>query len=366
MSRPIAPGARVGILGGGQLGRMISMAAARLGYACHVLAPEAESPAAHVAERFIHAAYDDRAALDELAASVQVVTIEFENVPVTALEYLAERVPTRPGAAVLRVTQDREREKGFLTTIGVPVAPYLCTDDPAEAGAWLEARGGAGILKTRRFGYDGKGQMRIDHPLTLQEAFATIGGDRPVLEGFIDFACELSVIAARGPDGAVACFPPVENRHRDHILKTTIGPADVSEELRRRALDLATRVAQGLDVAGLIAVEMFLTRDGELLVNELAPRPHNSGHWTIDACATSQFEQLVRAICGLPLGDPAPFAHAEMENLIGDEALAWHDLLAEPGARLHLYGKREIRPGRKMGHVTRLRALVDGGSPIRR
>jgi 5-(carboxyamino)imidazole ribonucleotide synthase len=355
----LPPGSTIGILGGGQLGRMTALAAARLGYRCHVLAPEADAPAAEVAAAWTRAAYEDPTALDRFAAAVDVVTLEFENVPVTALERLAARVPVRPDAEVLRVTQDRVAEKDRLGQLGAPVTGYAPIGAAAEVGpALARLGGGRGVLKTTRLGYDGKGQLTVDAASDPAEAVARLGGPPLVLEAFVDFALELSVVTARGVDGALASYPPVENRHRRHVLATTIAPAVVAPEIAAEAVALAERLAAGLGVVGLLAVEMFLTRDGRLLVNELAPRPHNSGHWTIDACAASQFEQLVRAVCGLPLGDSVPFAGAVMENLLGDDAaLRWAGLLAEPGARLHLYGKREARPGRKMGHVTRLTRL---------
>jgi 5-(carboxyamino)imidazole ribonucleotide synthase len=351
---PLPPGAVIGILGGGQLGRMAAMAAARLGYRCHVLTPEAASPAADVCAAVTRAAYEDAAALAAFAGSVDVVTLEFENVPVTALEALTREVPVRPGPGVLRVTQDRLAEKRFVAGLGIGVTGFAAVDD-AESLAEAQHRLGPGVLKTRRLGYDGKGQLRVDAGTDPEAALAALGGRELIHEAWVDFALELSVVTARAPDGRQRSYVPVENRHRDHILALTLAPAPVPPEVAREATALAERLAAALELEGLLAVEFFLTRDGRLLVNELAPRPHNSGHWTIDACAVSQFEQQVRAVCGLPLGDPAPFAAAEMENLIGDDALRWPELLAEPGARLHLYGKRETRPGRKMGHVTRLK-----------
>lgn len=351
---PIPPGAVIGILGGGQLGRMTAMAAARLGYRCHILAPENPSPAADVAAAFTCADYGDEPALAAFAASVDVVTLEFENVPVRALEFLAAHRPVRPGATVLRVTQDRLTEKDFLTSLGCPVTGYARVESAAELEQAL-AELGPGVLKTTRLGYDGKGQVRVD--ATTDPAAAVAGLGQPVLihEAWVEFALELSVITARNPQGQVASYVPVENRHRQHILDVTLAPADIPCELAAEAVAIAERIAVALDLEGLLAVEMFLTPDGRLLVNELAPRPHNSGHWTIDACAVSQFEQQVRAVCGLPLGDPSRVADAQMTNLIGDDIDRWPELLAEAGARLHLYGKRESRPGRKMGHVTRLR-----------
>lgn len=352
----IPPGSTLGILGGGQLGRMIALAAARLGYACHVLAPEPDSPAFAVA-RATCAAYDDPTALDALAATVSVVTIEFENVPVVALRHLERRVPVRPGPEVLALTQDRLAEKRFLAGLGVPLAPFRPVTTADEAVAALAAVGGRGVLKTIRFGYDGRGQRMVEDPEAAAAAFHGLGPGALVFEERIDFEREISVLTARRADGAKASFPPVENRHEKHILKTTTAPAAIAPALAREAVAIAEGIADALELVGLLAVEMFVTRDGRLLVNELAPRPHNSGHWTIDACPVSQFEQLVRAICDLPLGDPRPFAAAVMDNLLGEEVEAWPALLAEPGARVHLYGKREVRPGRKMGHVTRLRPL---------
>lgn len=351
----LPPGSTIGILGGGQLGRMTALAAARLGYRCHVFAPGAEAPAAEVAAAWTRATYEDETALDRFAATVDVVTLEFENVPVAALERLAARVPTRPGAEVLRATQDRVAEKDRLVAAGAPVTGYAPIDDARrDLGPALARLGGRGVLKTTRMGYDGKGQLAVDAGMDLAEASHRLGGPPLILEAFVDFELELSVVTARGIDGRQASYPAVENRHEHHILATTTAPARVAPAVAAEAVALAERIAADLGVVGLLAVEMFLTRDGRLLVNELAPRPHNSGHWTADACAVGQFEQLVRAVCGLPLGDPAPFAGAVMENLIGDEAGRWPEILAEPGARLHLYGKREARPGRKMGHVTRL------------
>ncbi|MGE3289995.1 MAG: 5-(carboxyamino)imidazole ribonucleotide synthase [Geminicoccaceae bacterium] len=350
----IPPGATIGILGGGQLGRMTAMAAARLGYRCHVLAPEAESPAAEVAAAWTRADYADRAALDAFAAAVDVVTLEFENVPVDALDHLAERRPVRPSARVLRVTQDRLAEKACAAGLGCPVTAHARVETTADLARSL-AEIGPGVLKTTRFGYDGKGQIRVPTGAALEAMVASLGQPVLIHEAWVDFALELSVITARSPGGEVRSYVPVENRHRHHILDVTVAPAAIPTETAAEAVAMAERIAAALELEGLLAVEMFLTRDGRLLVNELAPRPHNSGHWTIDACAVSQFEQLVRAVCDLPLGDPARFADAEMTNLIGDEAGRWPELLAEPGARLHLYGKREARPGRKMGHVTRLK-----------
>jgi 5-(carboxyamino)imidazole ribonucleotide synthase len=350
----LAPGAAIGIVGGGQLGRMTALAAARLGYRCHILAPEADAPAMQVTDRATVAAYDDPLALSRFAAAVDVVTIEFENLPVEPLRELARSRPVRPGPEVLAICQDRIRERAFLERIGAPVAPHATIRGAADLQAGLERLRTPAVLKTARFGYDGKGQLALAPDADPDAAWARLGTDVALLEAFIDFEREISVITARAEDGARRSFVPVENQHRDHILKRTIAPAPVSARLADEARALAERIAERLELVGLLAVEMFVTRNGRLLVNELAPRPHNSGHWTIDACATSQFEQLVRAVCGLPLGDASLLCGATMENLLGEEVDRWHELLMEPGARLHLYGKREVHAGRKLGHVTRV------------
>ena len=352
----IPPGASIGILGGGQLGRMIALAAARLGYRSHIFCPEAGAPAFQVADAATVAPYDDGSALARFADSVSVVTLEFENLPVAALETLAERVPVRPGARVLAIAQDRLDEKTFLATIGVPTTAFRRAEGPDDVAAAVAALGAPCVLKTSRFGYDGKGQVLIEAAAEAASAWVTMGAPVGIVEAFVAFEREISVIVARGGDGALAPYCAVENRHVRHILDTTVAPAPVSEAVAGRARAIACRIAEALDIVGLLAVEMFVT-DGEVLVNEIAPRPHNSGHWTLDACVTSQFEQVVRAICGLPLGSPERFADAEMKNLLGDAADGWLEILADPAAKLHLYGKTETRPGRKMGHVTRLRPL---------
>jgi 5-(carboxyamino)imidazole ribonucleotide synthase len=357
----LAPGAVIGILGGGQLGRMTALAAARLGYRTHVFAPEPDGPAAQVTSLATIAPYDDAPALARFARSVDVITIEFENLPLEPLAALARAVPMRPAPDVLATCQDRVREKAFLARIGVPTARNWTVRDARELAQALAEHGGRSVLKTARFGYDGKGQLPLEAGVDAATAWAEFGAEVGVLEAWVDFAAEISVITARAADGQQVSYPPVLNQHRDHILARTIAPAPIAPELAADATALAQRIAAALEVVGLLAVEMFVTRDGRLLVNELAPRPHNSGHWTIDACAVSQFEQLVRAVCGLPLGTPAPFADAVMDNLLGAAVDAWPELLAEPGARVHLYGKREVRPGRKLGHVTRLTRLLPDG-----
>jgi len=351
----LEPGSVIGILGGGQLGRMIALAAARLGYRCHIFSDLADSPAEHVSDKTIVAAYTDLSALDKFSAAVDVVTLEFENIPEEPVKYLAEKVAVRPGPNVLATAQDRITEKMFLNNIGIKTAPFEPVTNAVELKTAVEKIGRPSVLKTARFGYDGKGQVKIDLDTDLDTAFSQMGKGPGILEGWVDYALEISVIVARGMDGEIVSYVPVENRHVNHILDTTIAPAGVSPGVAAGAGSIARRAAEALDVVGLLAVEMFVTWNGEVLVNEIAPRPHNSGHWTIDACAISQFQQLVRAICGLPLGSTERHSDAEMKNLIGDGVGAWPTIVADANARLHLYGKSEIRPGRKMGHVTQLK-----------
>jgi 5-(carboxyamino)imidazole ribonucleotide synthase len=352
--RRLAPGAVIGILGGGQLGRMTALAAARLGYRTHIFCPEADPPAGQVTPLVTRAGYADADALAAFARAVDVVTFEFENIPVAGPQLLATLVPVLPGPDVLAICQDRVREKAFLNAIGVATAPWRAVDEEGALAPALAAVGLPAVLKTTRLGYDGKGQARLHAAGDAGAAWRAIGGGPAIVEAMVDFACEISVVIARDADGRTAHYVPVENRHKDGILDETIAPAAVVPAVAAQAERIAALIAARLGLVGVVAVEMFVARDGAVLVNELAPRPHNSGHWTIDACAVSQFEQLVRAVCGQPLGDPARVADARMKNLIGDEVHAWPALLAEPGARLHLYGKAEARPGRKMGHVTRL------------
>jgi 5-(carboxyamino)imidazole ribonucleotide synthase len=359
-SAPIPPGSTIGILGAGQLGRMIALAAAELGYRTAVLTPEEDAPASQVAALTIRADYTDEAALAHLARAADVVTLEFENVSAEAVSILESLgKPVRPGSRVLAVAQDRVAEKDFVRRAGGGTAPYLAVDSFRALVSALEQIGRPAVLKTRRLGYDGRGQRIIRHRDNPAEAWDGIGAKPAILEGFVGFTREISVIVGRGLDGTARAYVPVENRHREHILAETIAPAPISRGLADQAESLAKRLAQALELVGLLAVEMFLTDDGRILVNELAPRPHNSGHWTIDACLVSQFEQLVRAVCGLPLGSPERHSDAVMVNLIGDDVNRWAEYLAEPGARLHLYGKAETRKGRKMGHVTRLAPRAD-------
>lgn len=378
MSRSVVipPGAAtLGLLGGGQLARMTALAARRMGYRVHVFEhPQADAPAAPVCEETIRAPFDNVAALERFAAGVDVVTLEFENVPAAALRTVARRVPVRPGPKVLEVCQDREREKRFLEKHGFPCAPFRVVSSPEELRLAAERLRLPAVLKGAEGGYDGKGQVRLepgDHD-DLAGVWERWSAGRPdargVLEGWVDFAAELSVICARNARGERRSFPVFENRHARHILDVTIAPGRFPPEIARRATELAETVAETLGVEGLLAVEMFLTRAGEVLVNELAPRPHNSGHATFDAGLTSQFEQHVRAVGNLPLGDPSLLCPAVMVNLLGDlwsangdggGAPDWTPVLREPTAKLHLYGKRRARPGRKMGHFTVLGDSVE-------
>ena len=350
----VEPGGTIGILGGGQLGRMTALAAAALGYRCHVFSPEPDSSAKQVTALATTADYGDRAALRQFAAAVDVITFEFENVPAESVEVLAALKPVRPGPDALRIAQDRLKEKDFLRSIDVATTRYREVASEKALTQAVREIGPEAVLKTVRLGYDGKGQVMIRANSDLAAAWSQMGAGLGILESLVDFASEISVIVARGMDGACAAYVPVENRHSHHILDTTIAPARIAPEIAMRAEAIARHIAEKLDLVGLLAVEMFVTRDGAVLVNELAPRPHNSGHWTIDACVTGQFEQFVRAICGLPLGSPERHSDAVMKNLIGDEVAQWRDAVSEPMAKLHLYDKGAPRPGRKMGHVTRL------------
>jgi 5-(carboxyamino)imidazole ribonucleotide synthase len=352
----LSAGSTIGIIGGGQLGRMLGMAAARLGYRTVVLEPQPDCPAAATCGAQIQAAYDDPDGLRQLASLADVVTYEFENVPVEAARSLENAVPVYPPPAALDVAQDRLAEKDFLNGAGLSTAPYRSVDSDADLTSALEAFGGDGVLKTRRLGYDGKGQ-RVFRSADASDAggvFAAMGGVPLILEGFVPFEREISVIAARGQDGALAAFDAPENVHRDGILRTSTVPAGISAETAEAARSTAFAVLKALDYVGVIGVELFVLADGSLLINEIAPRVHNSGHWTEAACHVSQFEQHIRAVAGLPLGATRRHSDCVMENLIGDEAGAAPRLLAEPNLVLHLYGKAESRPGRKMGHFTRL------------
>lgn len=349
-------GSTIGIIGGGQLGRMLAMAAARLGYRTVVLEPQPDCPAAQVANRQIAAAYDDTAALAELAAVSAVVTYEFENVPVMAASALAVTVPVYPPARALEVAQDRVAEKKFLNGVGIPTADFCPVDNDDELTAALKKFAGSGILKTRRMGYDGKGQRVFRNMDTggFAGTCEAMGNVPLILECFVDFEREISVIAARGMDGSLAAYDPAENVHRDGILHRSTLPARIGSESAAAAQAAAAKILAALDYVGVIGIEFFVLADGALLANEIAPRVHNSGHWTEAACIVSQFEQHIRAVAGLPLGNPSRHFDCVMENLIGDDVLRVPALLAEPDLMLHVYGKAEARPGRKMGHFTRM------------
>ena len=353
MTEPLAPGAAIGILGGGQLGRMLSVAASRLGLRCHIFEPGAAPPAGQVAERLTTAGYDDAEALARFAASVDVITYEFENIPTGALDILEGLRPVRPGREALRVSQDRLTEKAFLRDLGLATAPFAAIDDLAGLEAALARIGAPAILKTRRFGYDGKGQVRLDRPEDAAAALAAMEGAPALLEGFVEFSHEVSVIAARGLTGEVACFDPGENLHRDGILRRTTVPARLSAAQRSDAILLAANILNALGYVGVLGVELFVTAQG-FVVNEIAPRVHNSGHWTQNGCTVDQFEQHIRAIAGWPLGNGQRHSNVTMENLIGEDMARVPELAREPGTALHLYGKAETKPGRKMGHVNRV------------
>lgn len=352
---PLPTGSTIGILGGGQLGRMLSVAAARLGFKTVIFEPGGDCPASHVANYHLQAEYTDTSALKKFADSVDVISYEFENIPTSALDILEKIKPIRPGREALRISQDRLTEKDFLTSLGLQVAPYADIPDAAALTSAIEKIGTPSILKTRRFGYDGKGQARLKTPSDADGALAAMAKAPAVLEGFIDFTAEVSIIAARGLDGAVACYDPGENVHREGILRTTTVPASLPASARTDAVLLAAKILTALDYVGVMGVELFVTPSG-LIVNEIAPRVHNSGHWTQNGCVVDQFEQHIRAITGWPLGDGSRHADVTMENLIGDDMDKVPALAAEKGVAVHLYGKADAKPGRKMGHVNRVQS----------
>ena len=367
----ILPGATLGVLGGGQLGRMFVVAARTMGYRVIVLDPDPESPAGEFATEHLCADYQDRAALERLAKSCAAVTTEFENVPAATLEWLAKKCVVRPGAKALAIAQDRIHEKTFLRDHGFPTATFAVVRSRDDLEAALKHTGLPALLKVSRFGYDGKGQAGVRSLEEARAAFESFARESCVLEQRVSLAAELSVVLARGADGAVAAFPVGENTHQRGILDTTVVPARVAAALAALAAATAQEIAAKLEYVGVLAVEFFVTREDRLLVNEIAPRPHNSGHYTLDACVTSQFEQQVRALCGLPLGDPALLRPAVMANLLGElwtlGEPRWEAILREPRAKLHLYGKREARPGRKMGHYTCLGdTLAQAWADVRR
>lgn len=360
---PILPGATIGVLGSGQLGRMFALAARRMGYRVHTYSPATDTPTGQVADREWTYSYDDHAQLEAFAKNVRVVTFEFENIPVESVNVVAKHAIVRPKANVLHVTQHRLREKTFLSEYGFPVAPFQRVRSKAELKLALKKIGTPAVLKTAGFGYDGKGQKKINSPDEAARAYATFNGAEAILEGFVRFTKEVSVIAARGIGGSFAHYGVMENMHKNHILDVTVAPAKIPASVEKKAVRMAREILHALDVVGVMCVEMFLTANGDLIVNELAPRPHNSGHLTIDAFETSQFEQQLRAVCGLPLGSTQRLKPAAMVNLLGDlwknGTPRWEKAVGEPGVKLHLYGKSEPRVGRKMGHLTALGNTVE-------
>ena len=363
MSRVVLPGATIGVLGSGQLGRMMAIAARRMGYRIHTFSPGEDTPTGQVADLEITADYEDLEAIRTFAKGVHVITFEFENVPTEAAAAAAEIVPVRPSGASLHVTQQRAREKAFLADHGIPTTPCAAVRTLDELAVALGGIGVPAIVKTAAFGYDGKGQHRIQSIEDAERVWSLIGHQEAVVERMVDFSHELSVVAARGLDGAFAHFGATENTHENHILDLSVSPARVSGAVAAEAVSIAHAIMEQLEYVGVLCVEFFLTRDGQLLVNEIAPRPHNSGHLTFDACLTSQFEQQVRAVCGLPLGSTAQMRPAAMVNLLGDLWMDgepdWSSALAIPDVKLHLYGKPGPRVGRKMGHLTALADTVD-------
>ena len=352
----LSPGSTIGILGSGQLGRMLAMAAARLGLKCHIYA-DGPGPAFDVASMTTIAPYSDEKALAAFAASIAVATYEFENIPVETVTFLSKRIPVRPGVAALACAQDRLNEKRLARELGAMTADFASVDSLEDLVAAIEQFGVPAILKTRRFGYDGKGQAKINHPGDARSAWASMRGQPSILEKFVAFKSEVSVVAVRSADGMFRAYDVSANEHRDHILHTSTVPAPLADEAANAAIRTTKGIADALDYVGVLAVEFFAldyNRREVLYVNEIAPRVHNSGHWTIDACAVSQFENHIRAVAGWPIGETARHSDAVMTNLIGKDANSWQRVAAEPNACVHLYGKHDARAGRKMGHVTRL------------
>lgn len=359
----IAPGAALGVLGSGQLGRMFTIAARRMGYRVHTFSPDDDSPTGQVADVEVTAAYDDLAALRAFAGQVDVVTFEFENVPAEAIDAIEALAPVRPSGVALHTTQQRAREKTFLADHGFPTAPFAPAASLDELWEAVARVGTPAVIKTAAYGYDGKGQHRVATPADVEHVWTAIGHQEAVVERFVDLQTEFSIVAARGLDGALAEYPPFENRHRNHILDLTTAPAALPEDVARRARDIARAILVELQYVGVLCVEFFLSADGRLLVNEVAPRPHNSGHLTFDAAVTSQFEQQVRAVCGLPLGSTELLRPAAMANLLGDLWAEgepnWAAACRFPDVKLHLYGKDDPRPGRKMGHLTAMGRTIE-------
>ncbi len=343
------------MLGGGQLGRMMAIAAAQLGYKMHIYCPEEDNPAEQVSDQATHASYHDPNALERFARAVDVVTYEFENIPVETVNSIAKYTTVFPNAEVLKISQDRLTEKTFVNKLGISTAPFRAVSTAEEATQALKKIAYPAVLKTRRFGYDGKGQTIVRSEAGIQTAWADLESDEIIVEGFVNFDMEISVLVARGQDGVVKCFEPVQNTHKNHILDVSIAPARIDQNLKDLAISTAKRIVENIGYVGVLTVEFFVSADEpKLRVNEIAPRVHNSGHWTIEACPASQFEQHIRAICGLPLGGVDFVGEAQMTNLIGDDILKLPEYLAEEGAHIHHYGKFDIKPGRKMGHVTRI------------
>lgn len=358
MSTIIQPGSTLGVLGSGQLGRMFTIAARRLGYRVHVLSPDDDTPTGQVADVEVRAAYDDLDAIAKFAQRVSVVTFEFENVPSPTTAAAEKFAPVRPGGHVLHVTQNRLREKDFLRQAGIGTTPYYAVRSEDDLRSAIAKTGCPAVLKTADWGYDGKGQAKVQSADDVAKIWPAFVGQESILEAFVDFACEISVVGARGLDGEFVAYGPIHNTHRNHILDVSICPAPVSAAVSQAAIEITRTIFEQLQVVGVLCVEFFVTRDDKLLVNELAPRPHNSGHYTIDACVSCQFEQQVRAVCGLPLGSVRQHRPAAMVNLLGDvwqpNAPRWDQALKRDDLKLHLYGKAEPRAGRKMGHFTAL------------
>ncbi len=365
--KPLLPGSTIGVLGSGQLGRMFAISARRLGYRVHTYSPESDTPTGQVSDLEVTGSYDDLDAIRRFAKNVQAVTFEFENVSAAAAAAAAEVGPVRPSGNVLHITQHRLREKTFLKAHRFPVTPFETVTSPSELARAAKAMKYRAVLKTAGFGYDGKGQQKISSVKDTEGAWERLGTREAVLEAWVDYQCEISVVVARGLDGSTATYDVFQNEHKNHILDITVSPAVIPAKLAAQAKKLAVHIAKALDVIGVLCVEMFVTKDGKILVNELAPRPHNSGHLTFDAAVTSQFEQQLRAVCGLPLGSTALTRPAAMANLLGDlwqqGTPNWPKALKDPDIKLHLYGKLEARPGRKMGHLT---ALASSSAEARR
>ncbi len=368
MSHFIPPGSTLGVLGSGQLGRMFTIAARRLGYRVHVLSPDDDTPAGQVADVEVRAAYDDLDAIARFARGVSVVTFEFENVPSPTTAAAEKFAPVRPGGHVLHVTQNRLREKDFLRKAGIGTTPYYAVRSEQDLRDALVKTGCPAVLKTADWGYDGKGQAKVQRPEDVAAIWPAFVGQESILEAFVDFACEISVVGARGCDGQFVAYGPIHNTHRNHILDLSICPAPIQPAVADEAIQITRTIFEQLQVVGVLCVEFFVTRNDKLLVNELAPRPHNSGHYSIDACVSCQFEQQVRAVCGLPLGSVRQHRPAAMVNLLGDVwqpgPPRWDAALGMADVKLHLYGKAEPRPGRKMGHLTALADTAEGAAEL--